>query len=144
VTAERTFDRDDFERLIRALADAWAANDADTGAALFTADAVYMEPPDEQLFVGPEELRRYFGPLEPGTYLDLHHVSFDPATAVGAVEFSFGVRGRGRASHGVAIVRVDDGRIASWREVQVQGPESFAEHTAVEGKTWRWHAGNYP
>ena len=116
--ADRPFDRDGFERLVRALADAWAANDADAGAALFTSDAVYMEPPDEQLFVGQDELRGYFSPLEPGTYLDLHHVSYDPATATGAVEFSFGVRDHGRASHGVAIVRVADGRIAEgWGQV---------------------------
>ena len=134
----------DFDRLMRALADAWARNDAPAGAALFGQDATYSEPPDEQLFVGREQLEAYFSPLEPGTYLDFHNVWFDEASGVGAVEFSFGTRGEARASHGVAIVTVVDGLIAEWREYQSQGPSSFAEFTATEGKTWRWHIGNYP
>jgi ketosteroid isomerase-like protein len=138
------FSTADFANLMRALADAWARNDAAAGAALFRDDATYSEPPDEQLFVGRDQIEAYFSPLEPGTYLDLHHLWFDPSSGVGAIEFSFGTRGEARASHGVAIVTVVDGRIADWREYQTQGPSSFAQFTATEGKTWRWHIGNYP
>lgn len=138
------FGIDDFRRLVQALADAWGRNDATAAAALFQGDATYMEPPDEQLFVGRDQLQAYFGPLPPGTYLDLHHVWYDEASAHGAIEFTFGTRGHARASHGMAVLHVVDGRIAAWREYQVQGPSSFDAFTATDGKAWRWHAGNYP
>ena len=142
--ATNGFDVDDFRRLVHALADAWARNDAAGAAELFREDARYMEPPSEQLFVGRNELRAYFSPLTPGTYLDIHHAWYEPATGFGSVEFSFGVRGEAQASHGMAVVEVVDGSIMTWREYQTQGPSSFAEFTATDGKLWRWHIGNYP
>ena len=44
----------------------------------------------------------------------------------------------------MAVLHVVGGLIAAWREYQVQGPTSFADFTATEGKVWRWHIGNYP
>lgn len=134
----------DFQRLLHALADAWARNDADGAASLFRDDAVYMEPPAEQLFVGRDQLRAYFSPLVPGTYLDIHHAWYDEESRCGSVEFTFGTRGQPTASHGVAVIQVVEGLIASWREYQAQGPSSFAHFSAIEGKQWRWHIGTYP
>lgn len=136
--------RDDFDALIRRLADAWAALDAEAAVACFTDDAVYMQPPDEQLFVGRDQLRAYFGPLDPGTYLRLDNVWFDERTRRGAVEFTFGVAGEEPADHGVAVVDVADGRIRAWREYLVKGPSDQERFVSVDGKDWRWHAGNYP
>jgi hypothetical protein len=138
------FRADDFQRVLHALADAWARNDAPAAAALFREDASYMEPPGEQLFLGRDQLRAYFSPLEPGTYLDIHHAWYDEGSGYGSLEFTFGTRGETQASHGMAVVQIVDGLIASWREYQAQGPSSFAEFTAIEGKQWRWHIGNYP
>ena len=134
----------DFRGLLDALADAWARRDAEAAADLFTADASYMKPPDEQLFVGRDQLRAYFSPLAAGTYLDIHRAWYDEESGFGSVEFTFGTRGQPRASHGMAVIRVVDGLIATWREYQAQGPSSFADFTATEGKDWRWHVGNYP
>ena len=131
-----------FRELLQRLADAWAALDADTATQCFTADAVYMQPPDEQLFVGHEQLRRYFAPLEPGTYLRLDNVWFDEGNQRGACEFTFGVSGDDAAVHGVAVVQLADGRIQSWREYLVKGPADQDRFLAVEGKDWRWHIGN--
>ena len=131
-----------FRALLRGLADAWAALDGDAAAELFTDDAVYMQPPDEQLFVGRDQLRAYFGPLDPGTYLRLDNVWFDQDVQRGAVEFTFGVDGQEFADHGVAIVDVGDGRIRAWREYLVKGPADQERFLAREGKEWTWHIGN--
>ena len=131
-----------FHALLQGLASAWAALDGDAAAELFTDDAVYMQPPDEQLFVGRDQLRAYFGPLDSGTYLRLDNVWFDADTQRGACEFTFGVDGQEEADHGVAIVDVTDGRIQAWREYLVKGPADQARFLATDGKDWHWHIGN--
>jgi len=131
-----------FRALIQRLADAWSALDGDAAADLFTADATYMQPPDEQLFVGGDQLRSYFAPLDPGTYLRLDNVWFDEHTQRGAVEFTFGVGEQEIADHGVSIVDVADGRISAWREYLVKGPADQARFLAIDGKDWTWHIGN--
>lgn len=132
-----------FRALIQRLADAWGALDGDAAADLFTDAAVYMEPPDEQLFVGRDQLRAYFGPLDAGTYLRLDNVWFDEGTQRGAVEFTFGVGEQAIADHGVAIVDVADGRIGAWREYLVKGPADQGRFLALDGKDWTWHIGNF-
>jgi hypothetical protein len=137
-------DAQGFGALLRRLARAWEALDASAAAACFTVDAVYMEPPDVQLFSGRTELEAYFSALAPGTYLDLHGVWFDEPSQTGAVEFGFGVRGRLTADYGVAVAETRDHLVASWREYVRKGPAEFDVFTAVEGKAWSWHGGNYP
>lgn len=132
----------EFPALLERLADAWAALDAERAAACFTEDAVYMQPPDQQLFVGRDQLLAYFAPLEPGTYLRLDNVWFDESAQRGACEFTFGVTGQESADHGVAIIDVTDGLIGGWREYFVKGPAGQDEFIAVDGKDWRWHIGN--
>lgn len=69
---ERRLGHAEFADLLLRIAGAWAACDADEAAGCSTDDAVYMEPPDRQLFVGQMQIRNYFTPLRPGTCLDLH------------------------------------------------------------------------
>jgi uncharacterized protein (TIGR02246 family) len=134
--------RDEFRALIQRLADAWGALDAEAAVACFTDDAVYMQPPDEQLFVGRDELVAYFEPLEPGTYLRLDNVWFDEEIQRGAVESTFGVGEQESAVHGVSAVDIADGRIRAWREYVVKGPADQDRFLATDGKKWRWHIGN--
>ena len=103
-----------------------------------------MEPPDRQLFVGREQLRSYFSPLTPGTYLDIHSTWFDESSQTGAFEFTFGERGADTADHGVVIVSLAGNLIKSWREYHRKGPSSFYRFVGVDDTQWRWHAGNYP
>ena len=42
-----------------------------------------------------------------------HHLVFDPTTQIGFGEFSFAY---GISAHGVALVRMRDGKISNWRE----------------------------
>ena len=134
----------EFDTLIGALAAAWERSDAETAAGLFAEDAIYMEPPDRQLFRGRTELAAYFGPLEEGTYLEIHGSWFDEARQRGAIEFTFGVDGQEQADHGVAVVSLRNGLMSSWREYHYKGPADFEVFTAASGKSWEWHAGNYP
>lgn len=137
-------DAHEYRTLLERLASAWAARDPVAAVECFTENAVYMEPPDRQVFIGRDQLRAYFSPLEPGTYLSLRNVAFDESDGVGMVEFSFGVSDRPTASHGVAVTVIEDGRIAIWREYWRSGPSAWDEFTSVEGKDWEWHIGNYP
>jgi ketosteroid isomerase-like protein len=135
---------DEFRHLMQRLAAAWGAQDTDTALDCFAPDAVYTEPPDIQFYTGHDQLRPYFAALKPGTFLTFHQLWFDEQQQSGIGEFSFGGAGRPSADHGVIVVQLRDGRIATWREYQRKGPTSFADFIAVEGKNWQWHIGNYP
>jgi hypothetical protein len=137
-------DRAQFAELMRRVAAAWAAQDTGTAVSCFTPDAIYLQPPDIQLFAGHEQLAAYFGALPPGMHLDLHHTWFDALDQHGCVEFTFRREGATTADHGTIVVELRDGLIARWREYVQPGPASFAEFAAVNGKQWRWHIGNYP
>lgn len=134
----------EFRALMDRLARGWSTQDTELALSCFTEHAVYMEPPDVQLYVGHPELRPYFAALTPGTHLRLHTVAFDEGAQAGAAEYSFGSEGEATADHGVAVVELDGDRIAFWREYQRKGPAQFRDFVARDGKTWQWHIGNYP
>jgi ketosteroid isomerase-like protein len=135
----------EFRALVEAVARGWETGDADLALGSFAVDAVYMEPPDVQLFVGHDQLRPYFAAVPPGTLMQLHAVMFDAASQTGAVEYTFADGPTDpSADHGVAVIEVRDGRIARWREYQTKGPADREAFLAIEGKAWGWHAGNYP
>jgi hypothetical protein len=131
-------DRAGFRALLQRLADAWQTQNTQAGLDCFTADAIYMEPPDLQLVVGHDELRPYFEALEPGTFMRWQHISFDEASQTGVGEFVFGEEGYAMADHGVCVVEVRDGRIGHWREYIRKGPADRTAFLALEGKDWKW------
>lgn len=133
-----------FYALMEQLARAWSQQDTDSALACFSQDAVYMEPPDIQIYQGQEQLRPYFAALSPGTFMRFHNLWFDEAKQVGAGEYSFGSAGKATADHGIVVVELRDGKIAFWREYQRKGPSVFRDFIGTEGKTWQWHIGNYP
>ena len=135
---------EDFRELMERLARGWSEQDTELALSCFAEDAVYMEPPDVQLYVGHEQLRPYFAALEPGTYMRFQVLLFDESTQIGSGEYAFGNEGSDIADHGVAVVEIEGGRIRHWREYQRKGPAAFDEFLAVDGKSWQWHIGNYP
>jgi hypothetical protein len=139
-----TLDPAGFTALLQRLADAWGRQDTPAALACFAPDAVYIEPPDVQLFVGHAQLGPYFGALTPGTYLRFHHLWFDAGAQTGAAEFSFGVAGRPTADHGMVSLELRGRLIGVWREYPRKGPADFALFSAAAGKQWQWHIGNYP
>lgn len=134
----------EFRALMERLARAWSSQDTDLGVACFTTDAVYMQPPDQQLYRTSAELRKYFGALKPGTFMRFENLGFDAARQVGFGEFTFGTEGAPNADHGVAVVELRDGKIAFWREYVQPGPADFGRFVAQEGKAWKWTIETYP
>jgi uncharacterized protein (TIGR02246 family) len=138
-------DAAEFRRLVEQVANGWETGDVERALRSFAPDAVYMEPPDIQLYVGHDQLRPYFAAVPPGTVMRLAHVSFDEATQAGAAEYTYASGPDDPdADHGVAVIEVRDGRIARWREYQVKGPADRARFLAVEGKDWSWTIETYP
>ena len=114
-----------FVQLMTDLANAWSTQDTEAAVACFRPDAIYMEPPDVQLYIGHDQLRPYFGALESGTYLKFHHLSFNGTTQVGMGEYTFGLEGKEVADVGVIVVEIWGGKINRWREYQRKGPADF-------------------
>ncbi|WP_420631860.1 nuclear transport factor 2 family protein [Candidatus Leptofilum sp.] len=135
---------DQFIQLMTQLANSWTTQNSQAALDCFTQDAIYMEPPNSQLYMGHEQLRPYFAALTPGTYMTFHNLCFNEATQVGMGEFSFGLLGKELADVGIAVVQIENGKIAHWREYHRKGPANFAEFIAHEGKEFEWHIGNYP
>jgi ketosteroid isomerase-like protein len=128
----------EFESVMTTLAEAWSKQDTKRALACFTADALYMQPPDQQLYRGAAELEKLFAAIRPGTLMKFHHLAFDAKSQVGFGEFSFGRSGAAKADHGVVVVTLRGGRISLWREYFQEGPASFSDFVSVEGKTWKW------
>jgi hypothetical protein len=126
------------------LGDGWTYQNTDEALSCFTEEAVYMEPPDIQLYRGHTELRSYFAALQPGTFMQFHNLWFDETRQVGAGEYSFGRINGAAADHGVVVVELRNGRIAFWREYQQKGPVSFEHFLDTSNKQWRWTIENYP
>jgi uncharacterized protein YciI len=133
-----------FREILGRVERGWSTQDTDLALSAFAPDAVYMEPPDLQLYRGHSELRPYFGALTAGYFMRFHHVWFDEASQTGGGEYSFGKEGARTADHGVAVVELRDGRIAVWREYQRKGPLAREAFLATEGKNWEWTIRNYP
>jgi SnoaL-like domain len=105
-----------FERLMQLLADSWNKGDARKAADCFTENAIYSEPPDKQLYKGRAELFKFFGGNEgrkSAMKMTWHHLVFDEQKQVGAGEFTFEF---GSKVHGVAMVKINEGKISHWRE----------------------------
>ncbi|HWL85051.1 MAG TPA: nuclear transport factor 2 family protein [Polyangiaceae bacterium] len=121
--------RASFEALMQRLADGWNRNDAREAIDCFTNDARYSAPPNPRIRRGRDELFRFFGG-ETGRphamHLQWHHLIFDEAGQIGAGEYTFKYEIQ---SHGVVLVRLVNGRIAQWREWEVESPASFEELT---------------
>ena len=133
-----------FKTLLHQLATAWTEQNTVQALVFFTDSATYMQPPDQQLYQGREQLQKYFGALKPGTVMYFHQIWFDAQTQTGVGEFTFGNRASQHAVTGTAVVALKKGRIHHWREYFIQGPKDFKQFIATEGKRWKWHIGNYP
>jgi hypothetical protein len=88
----------------------------------FPSDAVYMEPPDRQVYKGREAPFEFFGEFFGGTHgfekpmhLVWHQLAFDPRSQVGFGECTFSLS---NCNHGIVVVKLAGGKIQSWRECQ--------------------------
>jgi len=117
--------QEEFRRLLQTVADGWNAGDADLAAECFAEDAVYVEPPDRQRYVGRRQLADFFGRGEKFS-MTWHRLVLDEDERVGFGEYTLSVIGE-FTLHGVTTVEIEDGLISRWREYQYRSELSFEE-----------------
>jgi len=103
------------------LSDAWNKGDARAAADLFAEDALYSSVPNSAR-AGRAALFDWFGgangrakPMQ----MVWHHLVFDEAQQIGAGEYTFTYEVR---THGMVMIRLRDGKIANWREYELESP----------------------
>ena len=109
----------EFIQLLNTFSKGWNNNDARMAAECFTEDAIYIEPPDQQLYRGKNELFEFFGGKEgrkSPMNMTWHYVIFDEASQIGTGEYTFAYKGR--LTHGIVILQISGARIRRWREYQ--------------------------
>lgn len=120
----------EFKQLMRTIADGWNEGDARKAADCFSEDAVYVEPPEKQLYNGRSELYEFFGG-DAGTDIPMkmtwHHLAFNEDEQIGFGEYTFEMHGR---YHGIVVVKIESGLIKHWREYQSQTELHWEEFTS--------------
>jgi ketosteroid isomerase-like protein len=117
----------EFRKLMNTVADGWNSGDARKAADCYTEDAIYTEPPDKQVYVGREDLYKFFGGgnrPEPPMRMQWHNRAFDEETQVGFGEYTFQMNNR---YHGIVIVKLRGGKISNWREYQYKSGLTWSE-----------------
>lgn len=137
VTAE------EFEHLMHNVAEGWSTQNTEQALGSFSADAIYMEPPNIQYYRGHEQLRPYFDELDHSYKMEFHNLWFNQSTQSGVGEYTFSY-GKDTSDVGVVVVELQGRKIKFWREYQVKGPTDFSKFLSTENKEWEWHIGNYP
>lgn len=111
-----SLDRAAFVELMDDVVDVWNRGDSRRALARFADDTHYVEPPDEQRYVGRDELWSFFGADDPPPMsLAWNHVIFDEDRQIGAAECTYT---GAHTYHGIAPLRIEDDLIADRREYQ--------------------------
>lgn len=116
----------EFETLMNTVASGWNEGDARKAADCYAEDAIYIEPPDKQLYRGREALYEFFRGVKPAppTRMVWHHLSFNAESQVGFGEYTF--HGNSRY-HGIVVVKLRDGKISRWREYQYKSDRPWED-----------------
>ena len=120
----------EFEQLMQTVANGWNTGNARNAADSFNEDAIYIEPPDKQLYRGRAELYEFFGG-DAGTDIPMkmawHHLAFNEEEQVGFGEYTFQMHGR---YHGIVVVKIEAGLIQHWREYQYRSELDWEQFTS--------------
>lgn len=121
----------EFEKLMRTIAEGWNEGDGRKAADCFSVDAIYVEPPNKQVYHGRDELYEFFGGDE-GTdtpmHMTWHHLAFNEDEQIGFGEYSFQMHGR---YHGIVTVKLENGLVKFWREYQYKTELSWDEFASL-------------
>ena len=116
--------KEEFRELLRTMEEGWRAGDSKRVAACFSEEVRYSDPV-RYAFAGRVELQEFFAQDEgEPQQVTLHRMLFDEAEQMGAVEYTYEHRSR---YHGVALVRVCDGKVTNWLEYQHVSPATREE-----------------
>jgi ketosteroid isomerase-like protein len=116
-----------FQDLMRAVATGWNEGNAKKAADCYTEDAIYVEPPDKQVYIGRKALYEFFGgekKPDPPMKMTWHHLAFDEAAQIGFGEYTFQMNNR---YHGIVVVKIRGGKISNWREYQYKSDLEWRE-----------------
>ena len=120
----------DFQLLMQTVADGWYEGNARKAADCFSEEAIYVEPPENQLYHGRAELYEFFGG-DSGTDVPMkmtwHHLAFNEEEQIGFGEYTFEMH---RRYHGIVVVNVEEGLIKGWREYQYRTELNWNEFTS--------------
>jgi hypothetical protein len=129
----------EFDQLMQTIADGWNEGNARTpalaggareAADCFSEDAIYVEPPDKQLYRSRAELYEFFGgdnDMDLPMKMTWHHLAFSEEDQIGFGEYTFEMNGR---YHGIVVVKIEAGLIKHWREYQYQTGLNWEEFTS--------------
>jgi hypothetical protein len=112
--------RTEFSSLLDQVAEGWNEGDAKKAAAVFAGDAVYQEPPGKQLYKGHASIFEFFGGekgFDRPMKMKWHNMAFNEDVQVGFGEYTFAMNNQ---YHGIVVVKIENGKIISWREYQYQ------------------------
>jgi hypothetical protein len=107
-----------FELLLQTVRTAWLEGNQERAIACFSAAAIFSAPPSPGL-LGRERIAEVFGGgphQEPPKRIEWHHLIFDPAQQIGAVEYTMQRR---IPTHGVILIKISHGLISNWRQYTV-------------------------
>ncbi len=120
----------EFKQLMQTVADGWNEGNARRAADCFSEGAIYVEPPEKQLYHGRAELYEFFGgensadlPMK----MTWHHLAFDEEAQIGFGEYTFKMHNR---YHGIVIVKIEAGLIQHWREYQYRSEADWEAFTS--------------
>jgi len=107
--------RDEFRQLLSSLSDGWANRRYGEVADHF-ADDIFYSDPKNYTFTSRESLQRFFeGDEGRDQSCTFHNTIFDESQQLGVAEYTYIGSYR---YHGTVWIKVDGGKIASWREYQ--------------------------
>lgn len=122
----------EFEDVLVKIAHGWNNADATLAIGYFDKDAVYEEPPGNQLYKGTIELFEFFGgekgheiPMK----MEWHNTAFNAAAQTGFGEYTFEMNNK---YHGIVIMKFENRKIIKWREYQYKSDldwNDFAKET---------------
>lgn len=107
--------REEFVEMLNAISESWQQRDYERASSFF-AETVHYADPLNYRFDNRADLQRFFENDEGFEQKNIwHNIIFDESQQIGAVEYTY--EGTHRY-HGIALVKVADGKITHWREYQ--------------------------
>lgn len=127
-----------FKKLMQTVSEEWNEGNTKKASECFADDAIYIEPPDKQFFQGRDQLFVYFGGdsgRKNQMKMKWHNLVFDEHTQVGMGEYTFEMS---NMNHGVAVVKIKNGKIKTWREYLWTGKLNYKDFISYQDKKFEF------
>lgn len=127
---KQSISSEDFTRILKQVADGWKEGNASKAAEVFAVDAVYEEPPRRQYYRGQAAIFNFFGGNEGFNRpmkMTWHNIAFNEGSQIGFGEYTFSMN---KQYHGIVAIKVENGKIISWREYQYESSMEWNEFSS--------------